>query len=54
MNNNADQFMSFGLTIFIILLIFILVYCRMTGKSITDFFHEVMDIFKENTVDIAK
>ena len=54
MNQGIEQLMSYGLTILVILLIFILVYCRMTGKSITDFFNEVYEIFKERTTEVVK
>jgi hypothetical protein len=36
------------LTIMILFLLFVVVYCRMTNKSLTDFVREIVEIFRES------
>lgn len=38
------------ITIFILLSLFILVYCKLTNKTLTDLYREIRDIFREQEV----
>ena len=49
-----ETFISFAITILVIFLIFGLIYCKMTGKGIGEFFGEILDIFRQNPVEVIK
>jgi hypothetical protein len=42
------------LTFFILFAMFVLAYCAITKKSLTDFFNEIKEIIKSKKEDIIK
>lgn len=43
----AENLFSNLLTVFILLILFIIIYCKMTNKTLTDIVREIRDIFKQ-------